>query len=886
MTNILPDQVPPARKPPLDKLPGIGQFRNVRLSCLPPLGQATIVSAEQSSVDITVCLATHGSDTPLISPPQVAVWHNHNGEHEWTALECTVATPDDSSLLFGTKQTTDSAVWYSASLTGLPKHGHAVSFTFRFRASEADDWTWVKDAYGLQDGILCYQTQDLRKHSTHAITDFFSGFSDDIKVQSERAQTSNTQLYSLSADVVASKGDDSGYTHHKLGVAKRTVKWFAEVRIWSPWLAPRHGGKKVKLDKDAILISFLREDGLHVTALAISGVKDVLTTFVSDDDGNVLIKARNERPETGRAIVLVAVAESFDVANAAVFYHARKVVAEDGIATADVAIETTPDEEVQPQWHEEWFDGFTYCTWNALGQDLSAQKIYDALDDLAKENINITNLIIDDNWQSLTGEQGVDGQSDRGWTRFEANDRGFPDGMKATTAKIRKDHPNIKHIAVWHAILGYWGGVSPDGWIAENYKTVTVAKDDGLITVVAAEDVGRMYDDFYKFLADSGVDSVKTDAQFMLDWIHNAPDRRALVTAYQDAWTIAHLRHLSARAISCMSQVPQLIFHSQLPTNKPRLLVRNSDDFFPEVDASHPWHVFCNAHNSLVSQHLNVLPDWDMFQTSHKWASFHAAARCVSGGPIYFTDYPGHHNIKLIRQITAQTMTNATIILRPDRVGKTMTPYNDYNSQAVLRVGTYVGRAQTGTGILGVFNVAKRELSEFLRLSDFPGTENGEYVVHSFVSGEVSKPATRDDKHKFGIHLATIGWDVLSAHPLRNLKTKSGDVQVALFGLLGKMTGAAAITNSVFNVEDNMRLRIRSSYKAVGVVGVYISTLPQKTIAGDLMVTLFGKPIAEHCVSIDDVCKELLVIDVERAWADANKPPQWSNEIQIEVFVQ
>ena len=45
-------------------------------------------------------------------------------------------------------------------------------------------------------------------------------------------------------------------------------------------------------------------------------------------------------------------------------------------------------------------------------------------------------------------------------------------------------------------------------------------------------------------------------------------------------------------------------------------------------------HVFANAHSALFVQHLNVLPDWDMFQTSHAYSGFHAAARCVSGGPI------------------------------------------------------------------------------------------------------------------------------------------------------------------------------------------------------------------------------------------------------------
>jgi len=101
--------------------------------------------------------------------------------------------------------------------------------------------------------------------------------------------------------------------------------------------------------------------------------------------------------------------------------------------------------------------------------------------------------------------------------------------------------------------------------------------------VVAEEDVGRFYKDFYEFLSSAGVDSVKTDAQFFVDELHDATDRRSLIQSYQDAWNINQLRYFSGKAISCMSQTPQIIFHSQLPSNKPRILVRNSDDFFPEV---------------------------------------------------------------------------------------------------------------------------------------------------------------------------------------------------------------------------------------------------------------------------------------------------------------
>lgn len=210
------------------------------------------------------------------------------------------------------------------------------------------------------------------------------------------------------------------------------------------------------------------------------------------------------------------------------------------------------------------------------------------------------------------------------------------------------------------------------------------------MTVVAKEDALQMYDDFYRFLSDCGVDAVKTDAQFMLDTLESARDRCDLFTTYLDAWTISSLRHFSIKAISCMSQTPQILFYSQLSQNKPAILVRNSDDFFPDVETSHSWHVFVNANNSLFTQHLNLLPDWDMFQTVHSYSGFHAAARCVSGGPICITDIPGQHDVGLINQMTGRTTRDKTVIFRPN-TGKSLDPYVGYDDEVLLKVGTYHG---------------------------------------------------------------------------------------------------------------------------------------------------------------------------------------------------
>ncbi|KAK4995633.1 hypothetical protein LTR66_004598 [Elasticomyces elasticus] len=887
-----------------------------RLVCSPSLGRPTVIASNQKDVPFSVLVETTAPLSDL--QVEVSVWHNHGDCSAWTELALEPSAESGDVLIvteLGRPQTVYRQ-WFTATLAGTPQRTEPVSFTIKFRiGGKEGGYQWVQDAQGDLDGTLHYQgtAKDFLKNSP-MFSYFIDGGSHELEVKAEIAETSETHLYSVTGPTAPAQGRDSGISTYALGTPSEYTRWFSLVRLWSPWLAPRHGKAPFHVDKAAVLASFLRNDGLHVVCLAISGVYDVLTWF-EDDHGQVIIKARSDSTSEQQLKVVVAVAKTFNIANAAVMYHARKVVMNNAAGQENKELEELMKKDLSTEWMEEWYDGLTYCTWNGLGQDLNEYRIFGALDSLHESGINITNLIIDDNWQSLS-----DGatQFQKAWLEFEANKPGFPGGLKHTVSEIRRQHPGIVHIAVWHAILGYWGGVSADGKIAKEYKTIEVEKRAGVaggkMRVVAAEDAQRMYDDFYRyavwisqslslwacskyhadaewnrFLSSTGITGVKTDAQFFLDELNEAPTRRDLIATYQDAWTLAHLRHFSSRAISCMSQSPQILFHSQLPTNKPRLLVRNSDDFFPEVPASHPWHIFCNAGNSLLTQHLNVLPDWDMFQTSHPWASFHGAARCVSGGPIYFTDEPKKHDIKLINQMTAQTPRGNTVILRPHQVGKTVESgvYSGYEEQALLKIGTYVGFAKTGTGILGVFNVGQRTLSEFVPLDDFPGTEEGRYIVSSFTTGQVSAPIERGSKTSIvGLEIAVQGWEILTASPLRNFTLKSGNADVALLGLLGKMTGAAAIINTDMYVEDSGRLKIWVSLKALGVLGVYVSDLARRSIEDDLFATLFGKPIGLDMVRKSDSDPNVLEIDVEKAWKESDQRAGWSNEVHLDIFIR
>ncbi|KAI4175324.1 MAG: hypothetical protein LQ346_008097 [Caloplaca aetnensis] len=412
------------------------------------------------------------------------------------------------------------------------------------------------------DGALYFQPYT----PPAGLRNYLKDYSDDFAVNQIQSETPHTLLWSMTSQVKAAEGKASGITDTSLGIPRSFSNWFSLVRIWSPWLGPRHGEGQFSPTEDAVLSAFLRMDGLHLVLLAISGIDEVLTVFKPDGQGNVIVHSKNDSTEKGQARVLAAVGSTFNTAMAAVMYQARKLVAGyDTMSKADrEEMQHALEEDVKPQYLENWYDGLTYCTWNALGQDLNEQKILDALNVLKEKGIEVpdmeqvTNLIIDDNWQSLDNH----GQSQfkRGWTDFEANKEGFPQGLRHTATAIREQHPNIQHIAVWHALLGYWGAISPDGNIAKNYKTRVVRKAEGLaggeMTVVHEDDVPRMYDDFYIFLLESGIDSVKTDAQFFLDLMDDADDRRRFMKTYQDAWTIASLRYFSMKTISCLSPIP------------------------------------------------------------------------------------------------------------------------------------------------------------------------------------------------------------------------------------------------------------------------------------------------------------------------------------------
>ncbi|KJZ71545.1 hypothetical protein HIM_09083 [Hirsutella minnesotensis 3608] len=866
------------QRPPPQFVP---EQMSISLQSYPPLGQVTPINAGEITFTAALDVLQQSNESKW----EVAVWYSLD-KAEWAETVLALVTTGPGPQTIQALPQSLSRSYFTCSF----RIAKSLQFTLKFREGTERPWKWIHDERGLGDGSVLVQPSSLNSEPLrHLIPDLNSEW----RVSPLTSHASRSRLWSLEKIILQANDDKSAIEQAEIGTPWGSyLRWFALVRIWSPWLAPRQGGPPFSLDHDAILCSFMSPCGDNLVFLAFHGPESSLSTFRHNTEGGISVQARNDEVTESKAVVLVSQSLDFEEAVSTVMYYAKAHLTPDACINGQ-----KPDTEtrgVHATWKENWYDGLGYCTWNALGQHLTEVKVLNAVQTLAEHDIKITNLIIDDNWQAI--DYKGESPFQYGWVEFEAERKAFPNGLKGLVSRIREKYPDIQHIAVWHALLGYWGGISPGGKIAKTYKTVEVMSDEskrrnlplgGSRTVVAEEDVEQFYEDFYRFLSDAGIDGVKTDAQFVIDTWASASARRTLIKKYLDTWAAASFRHFGVKAISCMSQIPQALFHPQTPPDRSPLVMRNSDDFFPEVPASHPWHVWTNAHNTILTQYLNVLPDWDMFQTVHDYSGFHAAARCVSGGPIYVTDVPGKHDMKLIEQMTSITTEGKTVILRPSSLGRSINPYVGYDDDVLLKVGGHHSYSRFNVGILGIFNISAQPLTELIPLSCFPGLEPlTDYVIRAHSSGKVSTPTRCGDPGSLlAISLGTRGHELLHAFPLSPFtgkKRPSG--WVSNLGLLGKMTGCAALMSGSVRQDQRGRVTLSTRLKALGILGVYISTPASRIGKDGIAATIHGHPVPERLITVSETDRCVFEVDLQSAYREMDLGDASGSEMEVCVF--
>ncbi|KAL2633967.1 hypothetical protein R1flu_005446 [Riccia fluitans] len=319
-------------------------------------------------------------------------------------------------------------------------------------------------------------------------------------------------------------------------------------------------------------------------------------------------------------------------------------------------------------------DYFGWCTWDAFYTDVTAEGVMEGLKSLAEGGAPPGFLIIDDGWQSVAADKPVNSTVTEGTqyssrlTTIKENQKFLKDGKNFGLQHIVpevKSRFNVKFVYVWHALAGYWGGVQPDGEGMEEYGSVVtypvhtpgvlgnqpdMAIDSLTINglgLVNPKKVAKFFDELHSYLRTAGVDGVKVDAQSILETLGAGFGGRVSITKqFHRALEESIAKNFPDNGcIACMSHNTDSIYSSNQTA-----VIRASDDFWPRDPASHTIHIASVAYNTLFLGEF-MQPDWDMFQSLHPAAEYHAAARAVGGCSIYVSDKPGNHDLDLLRKI-------------------------------------------------------------------------------------------------------------------------------------------------------------------------------------------------------------------------------------------
>jgi hypothetical protein len=219
-----------------------------------------------------------------------------------------------------------------------------------------------------------------------------------------------------------------------------------------------------------------------------------------------------------------------------------------------------------------------------------------------------------------------------------------PGGLKRLVAETKDAH-GVKQVYVWHAMAGYWGGVTPTaGTAMERYEPalaypvqspgVTGNQPDIVMDSLSVLGLGlvhpRRVRDFYgelhAYLASCGVDGVKVDVQNIIETLGAGHGGRVAITrAYHRALEASVARSFPDNGcISCMCHNSDMLYSARQTA-----VVRASDDFYPRDPASHTVHVASVAYNTVFLGEF-MQPDWDMFHVSRHSCRL----RCV---PCFFS---------------------------------------------------------------------------------------------------------------------------------------------------------------------------------------------------------------------------------------------------------
>ncbi|KAL0335803.1 UNVERIFIED_CONTAM: putative galactinol--sucrose galactosyltransferase 2 [Sesamum radiatum] len=338
-----------------------------------------------------------------------------------------------------------------------------------------------------------------------------------------------------------------------------------------------------------------------------------------------------------------------------------------------------------------------------------------------------------------------------------------------------------RFVYMWHALVGYWGGLHPNHEPLKKYKPKI----------------------------DCGVDGVKVDIQNVVEALGSGYGGRVMLTKkYQEALEESVLKNFKDNNLICsMSQNTDFFYSS-----KKSPVARVSEDYMPHVPAIQTSHVAAVAFNSFFQGEIAAV-DWDMFQSDHVTADFHAAARALGGCAVYVSDKPGEHDFKILKKLVLPdgSILRARYAGRPTRDCLFNDPVTD--GKSLLKIWNM----NKFSGVLGVFNCqGAGSWNTKIDVGDFKRDTHQDLPLSALrpVSGHISPL----DVESLG-NVASETWTGHCANYGENFRFSP-------IGLLDMYNSGGAV-ESLKHTDDSSGCSVLIQARGYGRFGAYSSTKPR-----------------------------------------------------------
>ncbi|MQM10365.1 hypothetical protein Taro_043258 [Colocasia esculenta] len=519
-------------------------------------------------------------------------------------------------------------------------------------------------------------------------------------------------------------------------------------------------------------------------------------------------------------------------------------------------------------------DKFGWCTWDAFYLKVQPDGVWEGVKGLVEGGCPPGLVLIDDGWQSICHDEDDPASGQEGMNRTSAGEQmpcrlirfqenykfrdykspvdGESSGMGAFTRDLKAAFKSVEHVYVWHALCGYWGGLRPGTPGLPESKVVAPKLTPGLQTtmedlavdkivnngvgLVPPEKVGEMYEGLHGHLASVGINGVKVDVIQLLEMLcEEYGGRVELAKAYYKALSDSVKRHFNGNGvIASMEHCNDFMF---LGTES-ICLGRVGDDFWCTDPSGDPngtfWLQGCHmvhcSYNSLWMGNF-IHPDWDMFQSTHACAQFHAASRAISGGPIYISDSVGQHDFRLLKSLVLPdgTILRCSHYALPTRDCLFLDPLHD--GKTMLKIWNL----NKYTGVLGVFNCQGggwcRQARRNKCASEFSHTVSATarpayiewshgkkpipidgveiFAVYSFRAGKLALLKPEDG---INITLDPFNFELLTVSPVKTLSSsRKTAVQFAPIGLANMLNTGGAIESVEFADGEGVKVAVKGA---------------------------------------------------------------------------